>query len=107
MGHDDEDPRGRRVVRVTVSGRVQGVGFRAWTERQALMRGVEGWVRNRRDGAVEAIFAGDPDSVAALVEASARGPLSARVQGVNVEDAAETELDLRNPGTSFDVLGTA
>ena len=40
MGHDDEDPRGRRVVRVTVSGRVQGVGFRAWTERQALMRGV-------------------------------------------------------------------
>ena len=47
------------VIRhVLIRGRVQGVGFRAWTEYTALERGLEGWVRNRRDGAVEAVFAG-------------------------------------------------
>ena len=42
-----------------VHGRVQGVGFRAFVEHEALQRGVEGWVRNRRDGSVEAVFAGE------------------------------------------------
>ena len=95
------------IRHLSISGRVQGVGYRAWVAQLAASRGLQGWVRNRRDGRVEAVFAGDPDSVAALVEACARGPMSARVQGVSVEDAAEEELDRRNPGTSFDVLGTA
>ena len=54
------------VIRhVVIRGRVQGVGFRAWTEYTTLERGLQGWVRNRRDGAVEALFAGPPDVVAA------------------------------------------
>ena len=47
-----------RIIRAIVLGRVQGVGYRNWTERQALARGLHGWVRNRRDGTVEAVFAG-------------------------------------------------
>ena len=53
----DERPTIRRVV---VRGRVQGVGYRAWTEDTAILNGLDGWVRNRRDGTVEAVFAGPP-----------------------------------------------
>ena len=64
-------------VRVVVHGRVQGVFFRDTVRRAARDRGVAGWVRNRRDGAVEAVFEGEPDAVEALVELlparSARG----------------------------------
>ena len=52
-------PSGQSIVRVTISGRVQGVGYRAWTEMEATARGVRGWVRNRSNGDVEALFAGD------------------------------------------------
>ena len=52
------------VIRhMVVRGRVQGVGYRAFVEHEALRRGLEGWVRNRRDGAVEAVFAGEPEAV--------------------------------------------
>ena len=54
---------------VLIRGRVQGVGFRAWTEYTALERGLQGWVRNRRDGAVEAVFVGPADAVAAMIAA--------------------------------------
>ena len=53
-----------RTVRVVVTGMVQGVGYRAWTEEQALALGLDGWVRNRRDGSVEAIVAGADGLVA-------------------------------------------
>ena len=58
------------VIRhIIVRGRVQGVGYRAFVEREALRRGVEGWVRNRRDGSVEAVFARAQENVDAVVEA--------------------------------------
>ena len=69
-----------QVIRHSVlRGRVQGVGFRAFVEREALKRGLEGWVRNRRDGSVEAVLAGDADAVTAMIEACRRGPMGARV----------------------------
>ena len=57
---------------------MQGVGFRAWTEYTALERGLQGWVHNRRDGAVEALFAGPAEAVAAMVENCRHGPPGAR-----------------------------
>jgi acylphosphatase len=70
------EPIRRRVV---VHGRVQGVFFRDSTEREASGRGLAGWVRNRDDGTVEAVFEGAPDDVSALVEFCASGPSSADV----------------------------
>jgi len=49
----------RAIIQVLITGRVQGVGYRAWVEEQAVASGLEGWVRNRRDGSVEALFAGN------------------------------------------------
>lgn len=70
--------------RVEVRGRVQGVFFRETTRREAARHGVTGWVRNRPDGTVEAVFEGDPDSVDALVAWTRHGPRSARVEAVAV-----------------------
>jgi acylphosphatase len=70
--------------RVVVHGRVQGVFFRDTTRRQAQTRGVAGWVRNNRDGTVEAVFEGDADAVERMVELSRRGPSGARVERVAV-----------------------
>jgi acylphosphatase len=70
--------------RVVVHGRVQGVFFRDTTRRQAQTRGVAGWVRNNRDGTVEAVFEGDADAVERMVELSRRGPSGARVERVEV-----------------------
>jgi acylphosphatase len=71
------------VIRhVVIRGRVQGVGYRAWTEYMALEHGLQGFVRNRRDGAVEAVFAGAPDVVAEMIDACRRGPPGARVDGI-------------------------
>lgn len=64
----------RRVVRAEIHGRVQRVGFRAWTEREARARGLDGWVRNRADGTVEAVFAGSEAAVEAMLAACADGP---------------------------------
>ncbi len=69
--------------RVVVHGRVQGVFFRDTVRRDAERRGVAGWVTNRPDGAVEAVFEGDPDAVAALVEFCRRGPRGAEVDSVD------------------------
>ena len=78
-----------RTVRVLVSGRVQGVGFRAFAQRQADRLGIDGWVRNLPDGRVEALAAGEETAVAAFVEALRRGPLIARVAGVEVAEAPD------------------
>ena len=75
------------IIQVTIRGRVQGVGYRAWLEHQAITCGLEGWVRNRRDGSVEALFAGAPAAVEAMVAACWQGPPHARVDAVTVEDA--------------------
>ena len=66
-------------VRVIVTGRVQGVGYRAWTVREAHARGLSGWVRNRCDGTVEAVFSGDIEAVDAMAAACWKGPALARV----------------------------
>jgi acylphosphatase len=76
--------------RVLVEGFVQGVGFRFAVERAASSRGVSGWVKNRADGTVEAVFEGEPEDVAALVEFCRRGPRGAEVRSVDVfEESAE------------------
>ena len=78
--------------RLRVSGRVQGVGYREWTRRQAQARGLSGWVRNRRDGAVEAAIGGAPAALAQMVEAMRRGPFLARVGAVERSEAPLDDL---------------
>jgi acylphosphatase len=70
---------------VTVSGRVQGVGFRYATLERARSRAVAGWVRNNADGTVDAVFEGSPEAVEALIAWCRRGPSGARVDDVRVE----------------------
>jgi acylphosphatase len=91
---------------VNVRGRVQGIGYRAWTEDEALARGVEGWVRNRRDGSVEALFVGTDEAVAAMVEACRTGPFGARVDALYERDAGPDDLALCRRGERFSVLPT-
>lgn len=73
---------------VRIRGRVQGVGYRDWMVRQATRLGVQGWVRNRRDGSVEALVAGDAAAVGALLTACRAGPPLAWVEEIR-EDFAE------------------
>jgi len=68
--------------RVIVRGRVQGVGFRYYVERAAVSRDVAGWVRNRADGSVEAVFEGAPEAVESLVRLCEEGPRGAEVSGI-------------------------
>jgi acylphosphatase len=76
--------------RVIVKGRVQGVWFRGATQAEARAAGVAGWVRNRPDGSVEAVFEGPPAQVARLLAFCREGPPSARVDGVEeLEEAPE------------------
>lgn len=80
--------------RLVVTGRVQGVFFRDWTVEQARGLGLDGWVRNRADGSVEALVAGAPEMVEAMIERARRGPPAARVDDVAVsEDTAAEVLD--------------
>lgn len=72
--------------RVVVHGDVQGVFFRDTTRQEADARAVAGWIANRPDGAVEAVFEGDPDDVGALVELCEQGPSAATVERVEVSE---------------------
>lgn len=72
---------------VRITGRVQGVGFRAWMRKTAAHMGIQGWVRNRRDGSVEAVIAGDASKVDEMLTMCWQGPPSAKVDGVSVEEA--------------------
>jgi acylphosphatase len=94
------------ILQVTIRGRVQGVGYRAFVEDQAVACGLEGWVRNRRDGSVEALFAGPAGVVSQMIALCRRGPPSARVEAVTDEPANPDALNLRNPGERFSVLAT-
>jgi acylphosphatase len=73
--------------RVVVHGRVQGVGFRASLAAQARRLGVDGWVRNRADGTVEALLCGDDDAVGTVLGWARQGPPAADVTGLDVHDA--------------------
>ncbi|HZM01166.1 MAG TPA: acylphosphatase [Planctomycetota bacterium] len=75
----------RRTVTVRIEGRVQGVFYRAWTEEKARMLGLDGWVRNRRDGTVEVEVVGERDAVQACIERLRRGPPGADVARLEVE----------------------
>lgn len=83
--------------RLLIHGRVQGVGFRYALMDEAARLGLAGWVRNRRDGTVEAVAAGAPEAVDALLQWSHRGPPSAVVSRVDVtvEDGAYDRFELR------------
>lgn len=69
-------------VQATIHGRVQGVGFRRWTVKSAIQRGLTGWVKNTGEGTVEALFCGDQEKVEDMLTACARGPIAAKVSKV-------------------------
>lgn len=95
------------VIRhIIVRGKVQGVGYRAWIEGEAVARGLGGWARNRKDGTVEAVLSGSESDVAALIEKCRHGPGMASVTAVDNEPASEDMLNLRMPGERFSVLPT-
>ena len=82
----------RRTVQVSVAGRVQGVGYRAFVEQQAVALGLSGWVRNRRDGSVEALFSGEAAVIEQMLAACRAGPPHAVVGAVTIiaePDAAD------------------
>lgn len=79
--------------RVEITGRVQGVFFRETCRREAVRRGVTGWVRNRPDGAVEAVFEGEPTAVEEMVDWARRGPRHAHVADVVLHEEPAEGLD--------------
>ena len=95
------------VRRVVMRGIVQGVGYRAWAEDEALRRDLEGWIRNWRDGTVEAVFSGPDQEVEAIIAACRQGPRGARVDAVDIAEGGDDLVRLRRPGERFSVLSTA
>ncbi|OAB60105.1 hypothetical protein AY600_10945 [Phormidium willei BDU 130791] len=98
--HDSANPQPTTAIRVMISGRVQGVGFRYSTQQQALQLGVSGWVRNRRNGTVEALFEGDPTRVQDAVAWCHQGPAAAQIQTV------ETYRDNPQQFSDFEIWPT-
>ncbi|QIG51269.1 acylphosphatase [Nordella sp. HKS 07] len=78
-----------RILHAAIRGRVQGVGYRAWVADTALRLDLTGWVRNRRDGSVEAVFKGADEAVAHMLAACRKGPRSAVVHDIVVSEAAD------------------
>jgi acylphosphatase len=91
----------RVTSHLRISGRVQGVGFRFALQREARARGLAGWVRNRRDGTVEAVLQGETAAVEAVQAWAQRGPPAGRVDRVQIQ-AAQGEFD--RPYAGFDQL---
>lgn len=82
----------RQTIRVRVTGRVQGVGFRAWTRSQARMLDLDGWVRNEDDGCVAALFQGEAESLAQMLTRLQQGPAGAAVSRVEREDDGDAAI---------------
>ena len=103
-----ERPGGDRpilsILRIVVRGRVQGVGYRAWTRHQAELHDIAGWVRNLPDGSVEAVLAGPADRVGLMVRAMREGPRGAVVEAVEEHPAAADEAGAMH---GFEVRRTA
>jgi acylphosphatase len=78
-----------KTLRLTISGEVQGVGYRTWAVRIAAELGLRGWVRNRMDGTVEMLITGLDEDVAAMIEVARRGPRAARVSEVQTTDVKD------------------
>ena len=83
-----------RTLHVQIHGRVQGVSFRAWTQHLAELHGLTGWVRNRQDGSVEAVFSGPEDLVQVMLKACHQGPAGAAVESIETLESSEADLDL-------------
>ncbi len=81
-----------KSARVVIEGQVQGVWFRAWTTQEAELRNLRGWVRNRPDGTVEALFSGAEADVDDMIEACRQGPPAARVVNIT-EHPAEAPIE--------------
>ena len=96
----------RIIVHIVVHGRVQGVGYRAFVEREAGRHCLEGWVRNCRDGTVEALFKGEADVIDDMIAACKRGPSGARVDLIDQRAGSEADLRARVPGEEFSLLPT-
>ncbi|CAN4117108.1 unnamed protein product [Withania somnifera] len=90
-----------KTVRAVIKGRVQGVFYRDWTVENAKELGLKGWVRNRRDGSVEALFSGSPEKVQEMEQRCRRGPPDAIVTGLDVFPCDD------DPGTGFERKQTA
>lgn len=86
-------PAPRLTVRLSIRGRVQGVGYRWWFEGQARRYGLEGWVRNRRDGTVEALIAGVATAVETVIRRAHAGPPAAWVEAIEVTAPADWPRD--------------
>ncbi|KAB1223654.1 Acylphosphatase [Morella rubra] len=89
-----------KTVRVVIKGRVQGVFYRNWTKENATQLGLKGWVRNKRDGSVEALFSGNPDAVQEMEQRCCRGPPEAVVTGLKVFPSSD------DPGSGFECKPT-
>ena len=89
-----------QAVLVRVAGRVQGVGFRAWTQREAQHLGLRGWVRNEPDGSVSALIAGPNEAVAGMLKRFQQGPSGAHVKSVETSPA-----DKSDALADFDITG--
>lgn len=87
-----------KAVRARISGKVQGVWYRAWTQQEATRLGIRGWVRNCRDGSVEALFVGPSEDVDTLIDMCRQGPPDARVDGIETR-----EVDDLPDGPQFEV----
>lgn len=97
----------RLIRHVIVRGVVQGVGYRAFVADEAARLGLEGWVRNRRDGTVEAVFAGSADLIDRVIAVCRRGPWGARIDAIEQRDGAADELVIGPRRDDFSVLPTA
>lgn len=84
-------------ARLTITGRVQGVGYRDWAITTGQRLGLTGWVRNRGDGAVEALIVGEEEAVGQMIDACRRGPPLARVDEIDVDPV---DLDILPQGFS-------
>jgi acylphosphatase len=82
----NDDEKTRRALHLTITGRVHGVGYRDFVQREASERELAGWVRNRRDGSVEAVVVGPEAAVDSLIDACRRGPSAAAVADIRVTD---------------------
>jgi acylphosphatase len=94
------------IRRLVIRGRVQGVGYRAFVARTAAAHGLEGWVRNRTDHTVEAVFSGENEAMDAALAACRRGPHGSRVDTIEVHEGDAGLLQLRHAGDRFSVLVT-
>lgn len=88
-----------KSVKAIIQGRVQGVGYRDWADRQARALGLCGYVRNRRDGSVELVVAGSIENVERMLNLCRQGPRLAEVQDIEIANSSWT-------GTDFEILPT-